>query len=893
MNYEGILEFHGTWRSYQARVLQNVSRYLSDDKIHIVAAPGSGKTTLGIELIKRLNANTLILAPSITIREQWAARIQEAFLCDGYALEDYVSLSLKQPKAITVATYQALHSAMTRFCGTETPGEDTAPTDVEEVDYSDFDLVRTMKNANIELLCLDECHHLRSEWWKSLEAFQSQLSSLKTISLTATPPYDSTPAMWTRYMNMCGEIDEEITIPELVKEGSLCPHQDYVYFNYPTKEEEQEVRRFQERSKAMTEKMMQDTQFLTYVRSHKGLSGQLPDDLLLDNPAYLASLLIYLQSKNIAFPSRLQRLLGAKKLPSMNVQWMERLLQGFLYDDADSYMCDKTYRELLIADLKSSGLIEKKKVVMTKSAAVEKMLTNSLGKCNSIRDIVFHEYETSGQNLRLLVLTDYIRKEYEKAIGNTEYDVNSLGVLPFFEMLRRENEKKNKQIRFGVLCGTIVIIPAEAKEALEQEIGTSGKVTFSRTGNLPETDYLKVTAVGNAHFLTGAVTNVFSKGYIQVLVGTKSLLGEGWDSPCINSLILASFVGSFMLSNQMRGRAIRVMKEQPEKTSNIWHLVCLRPWDEVLKADDNQISEDYSMLERRMEHFLGLHYTENTIENGIKRLSIIKTPFNKTNIDRINRQMLKMSGQRDTLKKRWDSALAIYDKMDIVDETEVKDKFVTSVVFWDAILTMILSAILFLIGAIGAGVVAGATRNGHLAGICYFFIVVGLTGIMIRFPKIFMLWSPLKRLKAFGNGIRKALEEQQLLEETHCKVVAESPGPDNHIIYLSGGSGRDKALFAQCVNEFFDVIDNQRYILVKKKGRKGLNGFYAIPNCFSKKKEDAECFAKCMHPYIGGYDCVYTRNEKGRELLLEGRVKALANREERCISHKKVKGALE
>ena len=74
---------------------------------------------------------------------------------------------------------------------------------------------------------------------------------------------------------------------------------------------------------------------------------------------------------------------------------------------------------------------------------------------------------------------------------------------------------------------------------------------------------------------------------------------------------------------------------------------------------------------------------------------------------------------------------------------------------------------------------------------------------------------------------------------------------------------------------------------------KGLNGFYAIPNCFSKKKEDAERFEKCMHPYIGGYDCVYTRNEKGRELLLEGRVKALANREERCISHKKVKGALE
>lgn len=112
------------------------------------------------------------------------------------------------------------------------------------------------------------------------------------------------------------------------------------------------------------------------------------------------------------------------------MQWMERLLQGFLYDDVDSYLCDKTYRELLIADLKSDGLIEKKSRHDEKCGS-GKMLTNSLGKCNSIRDIVFHEYEASGQDLRLLVLTDYIRKEYEKAIGNTEYDVNSLGVLPF------------------------------------------------------------------------------------------------------------------------------------------------------------------------------------------------------------------------------------------------------------------------------------------------------------------------------------------------------------------------------------------------------------------------------------------------------------------------------
>lgn len=892
MNYEGVLKFKGTWRSYQARVLENVGRYLADGKIHIVAAPGSGKTTLGIELIRRMNGNVLILAPSITIREQWVARIKEAFLCDGCKGEDYLSQDLKNPKAITVATYQALHSAMTRFQGTEKDGEEDAATTVE-VDYAGFDLVGTMQKADIKILCLDECHHLRSEWWKALEEFKSKFNNMKTISLTATPPYDSTPAMWTRYMNMCGEIDEEITIPELVKEGSLCPHQDYVYFNYPTKAEEQEVHKFTERSQAMMQTLMRDDQLLSYIRMHRGLSGQSSDDLLLDDPAYLSSILIYLQSRNVPFPSRLQRLLGAKHLPNMSTEWMECLLQGFLYDDADSYMCDKTYREMLIDQLKAQGLIEKRKVVMTKSAAIEKLLTNSLGKCNSIRDIVFHEYQTTGDALRLLVLTDYIRKEYEKSLGNEESDVNALGVLPFFEMLRRENAKKGGHVRFGVLCGTIVIIPAEAREALEREVADCGKVTFSKVGNLEESDYLKVTAVGDAHFLTGAVTNIFAQGAMQVLIGTKSLLGEGWDSPCINSLVLASFVGSFMLSNQMRGRAIRVWREEPDKTSNIWHLVCLKPWNEVQKNPEDGISEDYTLLERRMEHFLGLHYTEDTIENGMDRLQIVKPPFNKMNVDSINKKMLAMSGQRASLKERWDRSLAVYDKMDVVDEDEVADKFVTSVVFWDAIRTMILAGIAMLAGVILAAGIAKATKSPMLSAIGLVLIVCGIAAGMIRFPKAFMLGSPLRRLKVFGNGIRKALEIQNLMEEPHSKVVTENAGPDIHTVYLSGGSGRDKALFAQCINEFFAAIDNQRYLLVKAKGHRGLDGFYAVPECFAKRKEDAQNFAQCMKPYIGNYELVYTRNESGRALLLEGRVRALANREERCISRKKVKGALE
>ena len=49
-------------------------------------------------------------------------------------------------------------------------------------------------------------------------------------------------------ISVCGEIDQEITVPELVKEDTLCPHQDFVYMCSPTAEEAERLKRFEETS---------------------------------------------------------------------------------------------------------------------------------------------------------------------------------------------------------------------------------------------------------------------------------------------------------------------------------------------------------------------------------------------------------------------------------------------------------------------------------------------------------------------------------------------------------------------------------------------------------------------------------------------------------------------
>lgn len=168
---------------------------------------------MGIELIKRIDYSALILVPSITIREQWVERICEAFLVKQENRDQYLSQDLKKPKLITVVTYQALHSAMSHYCGELVETNDEFKT-VEEVDYHNFDVISNFKECQLGTLCLDECHHLRSEWWKSLEEFKKAFNNIFTVALTATPPYDSNLSMWTRYMDMCGDIDEEITVPE-------------------------------------------------------------------------------------------------------------------------------------------------------------------------------------------------------------------------------------------------------------------------------------------------------------------------------------------------------------------------------------------------------------------------------------------------------------------------------------------------------------------------------------------------------------------------------------------------------------------------------------------------------------------------------------------------------
>lgn len=894
--YENVLRFKGTWRNYQERVLENSQKYLADGKLHIVAAPGSGKTTLGIELIRRLGAPCLILSPSITIRQQWLERITDGFLEEEIRPEEILSNDLKQMRQITAVTYQALYSAMKQYQGEltdarEDGAEEKEPDEMESretenVDFRGFDIFEAVKAAGVRTVCLDEAHHLRSEWWKALEAFLKEMKEVTVISLTATPPYDSTPGQWKRYIDLCGPIDEEIFTPELVREGSLCPHEDYVYFNWPVKEELDEIEKYQKKTEEIRNAVLTGEAFTRMIASHKGLAD--PEgysEQFLENPAYFSALLIFCQAQKIPLPVCLKELIGTKgRLPKLNDSWLEILLQGFLYEDAQSYQVSEEERKQLLDKLKEAGCIYRGKVSLTHKDAMQKLLVKSRGKLESIGKIAEAEYQSQGEALRLLVLCDFIKKDKLPFVGSDKPLTAEIGAVPIFEYLRR---KQREGLRLGCLSGTVVIVPLAAKEKLEHmlaEKGCEGSLL-----PLGDTGYGRLQVKGKSTHVVSVVTTLFEQGEIQALIGTKSLLGEGWDAPCINSLILATYVGSFMLSNQMRGRTIRTDKNHLEKTGNIWHLACIFPQKDgqTKKAD---FSGDYETLVRRFDSFLGVSWKEPVIESGIGRLNIPEFDTLKQ-MEEINRIMLERAADREGLRNRWQASLAeIHGSMEVEQVEEVPaEELKTSYLFIHALGMEILNLVLTVLLQLGRAVLqvnGGGFVQGKLLGI----LMLVTAALIVRYGiRLFRFGTPERRMKHISQAAVRALGEIGELEDPdHCRAEVESA--DGMIIqtYLKGGTMRDKTTFASCMEELWGIIDNPRYLLTREKTSRRTGEYYAVPEIFGKQKERAAIFEKHIRTAMGRFRLVYTRTPEGRKLLLRARTKSFVNKNQRALLGKKV-----
>ncbi|MCL5281181.1 MAG: DEAD/DEAH box helicase family protein [Planctomycetes bacterium] len=965
------VQFRKPWRSYQQRVLDELKDHLDDNHLHVIAAPGSGKTVLGLEVMRRLNRPALILSPTVAIRDQWIDRFVALFLDNGRAVPPWISRDIRKPQFITASTYQGLHSVYTG--APEDGGRKTEDGERRTEDRRQATehrgrtaggkeaLRKRLQQLGVRTLVLDEAHHLRNEWWKCLADLNKHLGEPTVVALTATAPFDVSPFEWERYIGLCGPIDSEISVPELVAQKNLCPHQDYVYMSTPLQAEQQAIRQFRQEADAFVQRLCADHEFAAALEGHGCVSR--PTECveeILDDPPFYSSVAFFLNHVRGRPPRELIRVLGLSPRQCRRVgyahqsrgndgghsppyDWLEILLTGCFYTHTKSFEAHKDLFQRLLRDAKRAGVVDRRTVSLKSNTNIARLLIRSASKLRSIEDIVKLESDSLGPNLRMVVLTDHIRRaDFPKDQADVK-PIKRLGVVPIFEQIRRAegsmaagvcdapssapaqdpdgwhaqtclsvssdaegtNRGRHGQpslsmppgkqtashmpAKLGILSGTLTVIPSEAGEALRT---TAPKMDIDPADiDFRPLDhdgrFCEVTIRGaDKHKMVALITSLFNQGSITVLIGTTSLLGEGWDAPSVNSLILASFVGSYMLSNQMRGRAIRTQDGNPTKTANIWHLVCQ---EEHAKG----LNEDMETLSRRFKSFVGVSFTSNRIESGLGRLGLGAPPYPRTRIDHINAVMTRRACDRAKLTKDWERALGAAGDGHMVEQVAASQLALPKdFVFRNTILALLWQGWFWGLSVFSL-LMQGTERNSDKMGLRGLLILLAVaTGAaaLAALPKCLkalwlFLWhgSIASSMKQVGKAVLKAMVQGEQIETSlsQLKVVARPLDYGFVSCSLQGGTTRERSIFLDALQEVLGPIENPRYVLVRKSllGWFLRKDYHTVPTVLGKNKDVAEYFRKMWARHVGPTDLVYTRTPEGRRFLLKARTRSMS-----CIS---------
>lgn len=678
---------------------------------------------------------------------------------------------------------------------------------------------------------------------------------------------------WRKYEEICGTIDAEISVPELVATGDLCPHQDYVIFNMVTNQELSEIKKIRNDIDDFIKALKQNNEFIKMLKLNKILNNwQMNEEIILSDAQYYSSIIIFLNSIGVNIDKRIVKLISdAFIIPKFNKKWAEVLLKNIIYVHKEDY----PESEQLIKDLKKQleilGCVEKRNVYLEEVSAIKKLMASSIGKLESIEQIAEKEYGSLKENLSMVILADYVRYDY---LDCNIKDINKIGVVPIFRRIHAKNISNN----IAVLTGKLKIVSKSVVPYIKEQLKLININDDNIFSDLTiDNNYVVIEGskkIENA--IVKIVTECVNLKKINILIGTVALLGEGWDAPAVNSLILASYVGSFMLSNQMRGRAIRKSREQ-NKTANIWHLASLA------KLGNNELDfSDLETLQRRFKGFVGIAYYDDLIQDGIDRLSIIDKEKLKQNYLKINEEMYKIALNRELMAERWKKILDLFGgtNIKIVDKLNGDFKISSKIFITMDFKRMLLSLLIVNIGIIIILGVIGTNFSNMIGR-----IIINIVVLIYYLVKIIRHLNPINYMKEIGKTIldsmricNKLLTDKQLVSNKIEKF--EIDGDKYYKVYLKGATVYENNLFIKSFEEVYNKVADTRYIIcVKRKNKLAKDSYFNVPSILDNDKHDATIFLNEWNSNVCKGTLIYTRSKEGRKLLLKARKNSMSYNE--------------
>lgn len=661
--------FAGTFRRSQQVIFEAVGPE-PESPLHLVAPPGSGKTLVGLELARRNGARALVLAPTATIRSQWARSASELAV-DDRAAQPTPQVS-EDPTALgdfTALTYQMLSvletsnpfDALARNewvaelveAGRSDAAADAWLTDLAASNASAYQrgvrrragrlrkevvradpaaleaalhpnaraLIARVVDHGVTTLVLDECHHLLDHWAIVVHCLAGRIRERGTepllIGLTATLPSEDDRTLYENYTGLLGEVDYELPTPAVVKEGNLAPYRDFAWFVTPTVDELSFLRSQDRALEQLVAATLEDPDGIDFLEETLLGPGPRPrgarerdlriaeafkeDFTIAEAAVRVLGELAPEHDVVRAVGAEAQGRAGSGRARTEPPSTEQRLrvlaryaLARILPDPARAELWATTRG--VLADF---GYHLTDRGVRRGRDPIDQVLATSAAKDLAIGEILRLELATeTGSDVRAVVLVDFAVHGHGTASRG-----DRAGALRCFDVVA--SDPSLVELRPVLVTAKHLRIAARDREALLPRLAALLDRELA-VGPTPHPDVVELETGGaGSAAVVAAVSQLVAEGSVRLLVGTRGLLGEGWDCPAVNTLIDLSVAATSAATQQLRGRTLRLDPAWPEKVAHNWTVACVVDADTKLDG-----TSDVSRLVRKHEQVWGIALDE-------------------------------------------------------------------------------------------------------------------------------------------------------------------------------------------------------------------------------------------------------------------------------------------
>ncbi len=681
--------FRHPFRPYQLRALEAFerARATGDTRIYLTMPPGSGKTVTGLEIARRIGRPALVLAPTSAIVGQW---LEEWATFEPVVVAASASPDLASP--LTVLTYQSI-AVLDR--GAAGPGDDTDAAAADRTPHDrrrrrvlvarggDPDAVLGLLHPNGRAivdrlaslgpvtLVLDECHHLLELWGHILEAVLGVLPAGSTVvGLTATPPGDLGEREATLYRQLFGSgADFEIVTPAVVKDGHLAPYQELACLVRPTPAEEGWIARQQERFDELLRNLMDPgfastpfwAWFATRILRRESVDGAPVGWATIerDDPDLARAALRRLWATDQPAPSGAHVREEHRRLLEAS-DWIA-LLDAYVRDvlDPSPERVDAIAREQVRRALPAIGYVLTRRGIRASTSVVDRVLGVSAAKADAAVRILAAEEAVLGSRLRAVVLCDFETAGWDTRTatdGVLDPGAGSAaGVLR--TLLADGRAARLRPVLVSgrtVACARSTAVDLVALAQTDPELAPAFEGYDVLSGGVAGGDWEDVVAIDPGHPAWTSrrwvplVTAFFEEGGSRCLVGTRAMLGEGWNSRRANVLVDLGAATTSISVQQVRGRTLRLDPDDATKVADNWDVVCVA--EGHVRGD-----ADYRRFVRKHRAYFALGAT-GEIESGVSHVDPALSPYGPppaASFEALAESMLARVGRRASVREAW------------------------------------------------------------------------------------------------------------------------------------------------------------------------------------------------------------------------------------------------